>query len=96
MLGRGASGYDAAMRWKPSAGAAGYRVVWREAWTPDWQHEVYVPGGEVTSYTLPDLSIDDYIFGVAAVDADGHESLVTPYVRPPRARSDIRLQGGER
>lgn len=90
-LGRGASGYDAMMEWERSPGAAGYRIVWREAWTPDWQYEVRV--GDVTSHTLPDLSIDDYVFGVAAVGPDGHESLVSAYVRPPRPRSDIREVG---
>jgi len=87
MLGRGDSGYDAALRWNASAGAVGYRIVWREAWTPDWQFERWV--GDVTEATLPDLSIDDHVFGVAAVDASGHESLVSAYVRPPRPRSDI-------
>jgi hypothetical protein len=40
--------------------------------------------GNVTEFTLPDISIDDYHFGVAAVGPDGHESLVSVYVRPPR------------
>lgn len=91
MLGRGESGYAAAMRWHRSAGAVGYRIVWRTAWTPDWEHEIYV--GDVTEYTMPDISIDDFIFGVAAVGPAGHESMVTAYVRPPRARSDIREVG---
>lgn len=91
MLERGESGYDAAMRWQRSPGAAGYRIVWRDAWIPDWQHEIHV--GDMTEYTLYDISIDDYVFGVAAVDADGHESVVSAYVRPPRARSDIREVG---
>lgn len=90
-LGRGESGYDAAMEWAPSPGAVGYRIVWREAWTPDWEHEVRV--GNVTSHTLHDISIDDYVFGVAAVGPGGHESMVSAYVRPPRPRSDIREVG---
>ena len=28
--------------------------------------------------------IDDLVFGVAAVDAGGHESIVSPYIAPPR------------
>jgi hypothetical protein len=48
----------------------------------DWQHELYV--GNVTEHVLHDVSIDDYIFGVAAVGAGGHESLVSAYVRLPR------------
>jgi hypothetical protein len=79
------------MEWARSRGAVGYRVVWREAWTPDWQFEVRV--GDVGSHTLSDISIDDYVFGVAAIGPGGHESLVSPYVRPPRGRSDIREVG---
>jgi hypothetical protein len=81
-LGRQPSGYDANLKWKASPGAASYKVYWREAWTPDWQHEVNV--GNVTEFVLPSLSIDDYVFGVAAVGADGNESLVAAYVNPPR------------
>lgn len=91
MLGRGESGYDAVMRWEASPGATGYRIVWRDAWTPDWEHEIYVD--DVTEHTLHDISIDDHVFGVAAVGPGGHESMVTAFVRPPRARSDIREVG---
>jgi len=90
-LGRGETGYHAAMGWERSAGATGYRVVWREAWTPDWQYEITV--GDVAEYVLEDISIDDYVFGVAAIGPNGHESLVSAYVRAPRARSDIREVG---
>lgn len=91
MLGRGESGYDADMRWNRSPGAVGYRIVWREAWNPDWQFERYV--GDVTEAVLPNLSIDDYVFGVAAVGPDGHESMVSAYVRPPRPKAVIQQQG---
>jgi hypothetical protein len=79
---RAPSGYDAHLRWSPSPGAAGYRVFWRNAWAPDWEHDVAV--GNVTQYTFPHMNIDDWVFGVAAVDAAGHESTVTAYVAPPR------------
>jgi hypothetical protein len=75
------SGYDAHLRWTASSGAAGYRIFWREAWAPDWQHETYV--GNVTEYTLPHANVDDWVFGVAAVDAEGHESTVSAYVPAP-------------
>ena len=91
-LSRGDTGYHADMSWERSEGATGYRVVWREAWTPDWQYETVV--GDVDRYVLEDISIDDYVFGVAAIGPEGHESLVSPYVRAPRARSDIREVGG--
>lgn len=91
MLGRGETGYHAAMRWRRSPGAVGYRIVWREAWTPDWQHELVV--GDLDGWVLENISIDDYVFGVAAIGPGGHESVVSAYVRPPRARSDIREVG---
>lgn len=77
---RAPSGYDAHLRWAAAAGASGYRIFWREAWGPDWQHELLV--GNVTEVTLPNTLIDDLVFGVAAVDANGHESLVAPYLAP--------------
>ncbi len=89
MLARGRTGYDATLRWRPSAGAAAYRVVWREAWTPDWQFSKLVTD---TTVSLPSLSIDDHVFGVAAVGPGGHESLVSAYVLAPR-RAEPRQQG---
>ncbi len=77
------SGYDAHLRWTASPGAAGYRVFWRQAWAPDWEHEQFV--GNVTEYTLPHANVDDWVFGVAAVDSDGHESTISAYVAPPPA-----------
>jgi hypothetical protein len=84
MLSRAPSGYDANLRWAASPGAIGYKIYWREAWTPDWQHLQEV--GNVTQVVLPSVSIDDYVFGVAAVGADGNESLVAAYVNPPSVR----------
>jgi len=77
MLDRRPSGYDAHLRWNASPGAAGYRIFWRDAWAPDWQHDLYV--GNVTDFVLPHANIDDSVFGVAAVDAQGHESTVSVY-----------------
>jgi hypothetical protein len=82
-LDRRPSGYDAHLQWTASPGAAGYRVFWREAWAPDWLDDLYV--GNVTEFTMPHANIDDLVFGVAAVDADGHESTVTAYVPLPAA-----------
>jgi hypothetical protein len=84
-LDRRTSGYDAHLRWEASPGAAGYRIFWRNAWTQDWEHEITV--GNVTEYTFPKMNIDDWVFGVAAIDAAGHESTVSVYVAPPRADS---------
>jgi hypothetical protein len=87
-LGRQPSGYDAHLEWSAPPGAAGYRVYWRDAWSPDWQHARAV--GKVTELVLPDVSIDDFVFGVAALDADGHESVVAAYVNPPRPEVPIK------
>ncbi|HKH71807.1 MAG TPA: M28 family metallopeptidase [Vicinamibacterales bacterium] len=90
MIGRQPSGYDANLRWNASPGASAYRLYWREAWTSDWQHTQLV--GNVTEFVLPKLSIDNYVFGVAAVGAGGHESLVSAYVPPPRRDPVIKLR----
>ena len=49
-----------------------YYVLLRETHQPLWQQKIMVEG---TSVTLP-YSKDNYFFGVQAVDAEGHESLV--------------------
>ena len=85
---RAPSGYDANLKWTAAPGAAAYRIFWREAWGPDWQHDLLV--GNVTNIVLPNMQIDDYVFGVAAVDAHGHESFVTAYVTPARASTPIK------
>ena len=92
-IGRQPTGYDANLRWTASPGAVAYRIFWREAWGPDWQHDLVV--GNVTQAILPNMQIDDYVFGVAAVDAQGHESLVSPYVSTPRPATPVKtLQSG--
>jgi hypothetical protein len=83
MLTRGASGYDAVLRWEASKAAdlAGYAVVRRATTAPTWEKEIWV--GNVTGYTIPDLSIDDIALGVKAIDKDGNASLVSAYKEPP-------------
>jgi len=92
-IGRQPTGYDATLKWVASPRAVAYRIFWREAWGPDWQHDLLV--GNVTEVLLPNMQIDDYVFGVAAVDAEGHESLVSPYVTPPRAGGVVKKVGSE-
>ena len=89
MIGRQPSGYDARLAWNRSEGAVGYRIHWREAWTTDWAQSRLV--GDVTEVTLPGLSIDDHVFGVAAVGPDGHESLVSAFVETRARRPDVKL-----
>jgi hypothetical protein len=85
LLDRRPSGYDARLQWTASPGAAGYRIFWRHAWAPDWEHELFVGG--VTEYVLPKANIDDWVFGVAAVGPGSHESTISAYVNPPRGDS---------
>lgn len=90
LLTRGTARYDAQLRWKnenPEADLAGYVVLMRSTTSPFWEHEMFV--GKVSEYTLADVSIDEVVFGVKAVDKDGNESLVSAYVQPPRARRKI-------
>lgn len=90
MLGRQPSGYDARLRWKPAPGVAAYHIFWRDSWAMDWGHEL--GAGNVTEIVLKDVSIDDHVFGVAAVSADGHESVVSAYVNPQRPSVEIRTK----
>jgi len=53
---------------------AGYKVYWRDTTAPRWQRSRWI--GDVASFTLEGLVIDNYLFGVAAVGRDGNESPV--------------------
>jgi hypothetical protein len=92
MIGRQPSGYDANLRWHASPNAVAYRIYWRETWANEWQHTQLV--GNVTEFVLPNVSIDDFVFGVAAVGGDGHESLVSPYVSPLRRDPEVKVKAG--
>jgi hypothetical protein len=90
MITRGKSGYDAVLKWKnenPEPDLAGYVVVVRSTTAPDWEREIFA--GNVDTFTLENTSIDDVVFGVKAVDKDGHESLVSAYTFRPRALRKI-------
>lgn len=53
---------------------AGYRIYWRYTSEPQWQFSRYV--GDVSEATLKNVVIDNYYFGVAAVNKSGIESPV--------------------
>jgi Peptidase family M28 len=88
-IGRQPSGYDANLQWKAAPGATGYRIYWRDAWANDWTHSRLV--GNQTQFVLPGLSIDDHVFGVAAVGAVGHESLISAFVERRAQRPAVKL-----
>ena len=65
---------DSTLTWEESPGAlaTGYEVVWRSTSSPEWEHVLHV--GNVTKSTLQ-ISKDEVIFAVRAVDQAGHRSL---------------------
>jgi len=69
---------DTTLRWAPQEedeeNIAGYKVYWRLTSAPQWQFSRHV--GNVNEYTLENVVIDNYIFGVASVSNDGFESPV--------------------
>ncbi|MBL0157712.1 MAG: M20/M25/M40 family metallo-hydrolase [Bryobacterales bacterium] len=83
--GRGTSRYDAAMKWKlPEAepDLAGYLVLLRSTTAPYWEREIFV--GQREEYTLKNVSIDEVVLGVRAVDVDGVAGLVSTAAGPGR------------
>lgn len=62
------------LSWDKVPGAAGYKIYWRYTDQPQWQFSRYV--GDVTQFTLDNVVIDNYFFGVASISADGYESPV--------------------
>lgn len=83
----GAVTADTTLKWTraPAAQApnlAGYKVYWRLTTEPQWTHSRWV--GDVEAFTLQNVVIDNYFFGVSAVAKDGTES---PVVFPGAAGS---------
>ena len=70
----GAVSADTTIHWQPVAGAAGYRVWWRDTTAPQWQHSWWV--GDAPRATLSNIVVDDAFFGVSAVSKDGYASPV--------------------
>jgi Zn-dependent M28 family amino/carboxypeptidase len=70
----GAVSSDTTIKWQPVAGAAGYRVWWRDTTAPQWQQSRWV--GDASKATLKNIVVDDAFFGVSAISADGYASPV--------------------
>ena len=72
------------LSWEAAPGATAYEVLWRDTTAPEWQYSENV--GNVTKVTMP-YSKDNITYGVRALDAKGHRSLVVlpkpPAGRPP-------------
>ena len=67
---------SATLKWKASRSpdVIGYRIYWRKPSEVNWTRSRFV--GDVTEFTMKDVIIDNYFFGVAAVGKNGQESLV--------------------
>lgn len=76
------------LRWEApkDPNLAGYKIYWRETTAPQWQFSRYVDKG-ITDFTLKNIVIDNFLFGVASVGKDGNESVVVyPKTLIPRRR----------
>jgi hypothetical protein len=79
------------LRWTRAASPdlLGYRIYWRRPEESNWTRSRWV--GDVTEHTLENVIIDNYFFGVAAVDREGNESL-TVSVGPLRCLATLEIQ----
>ena len=74
LAGGGGTGTTLSWTRAPDPALAGYKLYWRETTSPQWEQSRFV--GDVDSFTLDGVIIDNYLFGVAAVGRDGNESPV--------------------
>lgn len=65
---------DTTLMWDKVDGASHYRIHWRLTTEPQWTHSRTV--GDVSEFTLQNVVIDNYFFGVSSVSADGIQSPV--------------------
>ncbi len=83
----GAVSPSTTLKWSRPAGRAsknlaGYRVHWRRTDAPQWTNSIDV--GDVDEFTLENIVIDNFFFGVSAISKDGAQ---TPVVFPGPAGS---------
>ncbi len=74
---------DTELKWdvNKDADLVGYEIVWRNTTSPLWTNSLNV--GNVTTYTMKEMSKDNFFFGVRAVDKDGNKSPVV-FPKPVR------------
>jgi hypothetical protein len=71
---RGQVSPNTTLSWTPDERAAGYRVHWRLTTSPTWDYSRDV--GKVDTFTLDNVVIDNYFFGVSSLSTDGVQSPV--------------------
>jgi hypothetical protein len=102
----GAVSTDTSLSWAPVKGAEDYIVRWRPTDAPNWERSLRVSGNlcmgidagaagmikPLCTAVLKGVRVDDWVFGVSAVSADGYESPVAsavpggafrPWTAPP-------------
>ena len=94
----GAVSTDTTISWATVPGAVAYVMRWRRTDAAEWQHgeriAVDIAPGDVEGYRIirRGMRVDDWVFGVSSLSADGHESPVAsavpggafrPYTAPP-------------
>ncbi|MFI1745510.1 M28 family peptidase [Thalassobellus sediminis] len=62
------------LKWDKVDGAKGYKIYWRDTTSPTWDYSRYV--GNVLEFTLKNIVVDNYYFGIASVGKNGFESIV--------------------
>jgi hypothetical protein len=69
-------------------------VRWRPTDAAQWEDSIRVPA-TATAHVIKGVRVDDFVFGVSSVSADGYESPVAsavpggafrPYTPPPPAQ----------
>ncbi len=84
----GAVGPSTQLKWEAvdDENLLGYKLYWRETTASQWQHSRFVDA-TFTEFTLENIVIDNFLFGVASVGKDGNESMVVyPTTLIPRRR----------
>jgi hypothetical protein len=89
----GAVSTGTSLAWEPVKGASAYIIRWRATDGANWSNSLRVPA-TVTRQELKGVRVDDFVFGVSSVSAEGFESPVAsavpggafrPYTPPPPA-----------
>ncbi len=58
----------------PADKVGGYKIYWRDTTSPTWDYSRYF--ANVSTFTLEGIVIDNFYFGVTAVDKSGNESVI--------------------
>lgn len=80
----GAVSTSTTLNWEPVTGAGSYRVYQRRTDERDWSRVEAQPASNAATsrmtVVLPGIRVDDWVFGVASVAADGSESPIASAV----------------